>query len=203
MGLPEQASVSIHNLRNNASCFQKEPGIGNLILVRNRSEIDRQQDRVHEDPSNHQIDHGAERDSVRDDRVQEANRFVNEIDNKQELRTVIRLKDEELENTFNQILQDLEHNTILKMEPRKKLPKLKLISDIDESANRIRNEYLHGDENILKITGKVYAIRKAIGIKSGTVHKETDSCSKNKPSNGNRRERRLKAEMKKLRQQIA
>ena len=32
----EQASVSMHNLRNNASCFQKELGIRNLILVRNR-----------------------------------------------------------------------------------------------------------------------------------------------------------------------
>ena len=32
----KQASVSMHNLRNNASCFQKELGIRNLILVRNR-----------------------------------------------------------------------------------------------------------------------------------------------------------------------
>ena len=35
----EQASASMHNLRNNASRFQKEPEIGNLILVRNRNEI--------------------------------------------------------------------------------------------------------------------------------------------------------------------
>ena len=44
--LPEQASVSIQNLRNNASRFQKQPQIRNLILVRNTDEADRQEDRV-------------------------------------------------------------------------------------------------------------------------------------------------------------
>ena len=33
----EQASVSMHNFTNNASYFQKELGIRNLILVRNRN----------------------------------------------------------------------------------------------------------------------------------------------------------------------
>ena len=36
----EQESVSMHNLGNNASRFQKEPEIRNLIVVRNRNEID-------------------------------------------------------------------------------------------------------------------------------------------------------------------
>ena len=58
------------NLRNNASHFQKEPEIKNLILVRNRNKIDRQKDRVYEDPSNHQItfEHQDERDSTQNDR---------------------------------------------------------------------------------------------------------------------------------------
>ena len=34
----EKASTSMHNLRNNASKFQKEPKRRNLILVRNRNE---------------------------------------------------------------------------------------------------------------------------------------------------------------------
>ena len=73
--LPEQASVSMHNLRNNASHFQKEPEIRNLILVRNRNKIDRQKDRVYEDPSNHQIsfEHEVERDSTQSDSVHEVN----------------------------------------------------------------------------------------------------------------------------------
>ena len=37
---PNQSSVSIHNLINNASRFQKEPRIRNLILVRNRNKLD-------------------------------------------------------------------------------------------------------------------------------------------------------------------
>ena len=39
---PEQASFGMRNLKSNASPFQKEPEIRNLILVRNRNEIDRQ-----------------------------------------------------------------------------------------------------------------------------------------------------------------
>ena len=111
---PEKASVSMHNLRDNASRFQKEPEIRNLILARNRNEIYRQMDRVYEDPSNHQIafEHEHERDSIHNDRLQEANGLINENDNEQELRTVIRVEDEELENRFNQILQDLKYCTI-------------------------------------------------------------------------------------------
>ena len=55
---------------------------------------------MHEIPSNHQIffEYQAERGSIKNNRVQEANGLINEIDNKQELRIVIRVEDEELEN---------------------------------------------------------------------------------------------------------
>ena len=55
---------------------------------------------MHEIPSNHQIffEYEAERGSIKNNRVQEANGLINEIDNKQELRIVIRVEDEELEN---------------------------------------------------------------------------------------------------------
>ena len=53
--------------------------------------------------------HKDEIDSIQNDRVQEANGLINENDNEQELRTVIRVEDKELENIFNQILQDMEH----------------------------------------------------------------------------------------------
>ena len=96
----------MHNLRTNASRFQKEPKIRNLILVRNRNEIDQQKEWVYEDPSNHQIifEHEDERDSIQNDRVQKANGLINENNNEQELRIVIKVKDKELENIFNQIL---------------------------------------------------------------------------------------------------
>ena len=90
-------------------------------------------------------------------------------DNEQDLRTVIRSEEKELENIFNKILQQLEHCTMLEMHPREKLPKLKLTTDIEENANRILDEYLHGDENISEITNKVYAVGKTISVKSGIV----------------------------------
>ena len=46
------------------------------------------------------------------------------------------------------------------MHPRDELSKLKLISDIGESANRLLGECLHGDENISGISEKVYAMGK-------------------------------------------
>ena len=108
---PELNSVSMHNLRKPVSCFRKKPEIKNLILVRNRNEIDQQKDRVYEDPSNHQIilEHEDERDSTQNDRVHEANGLINKNVNEQDLRKVIRAEDKELQNIFNQILQDLEH----------------------------------------------------------------------------------------------
>ena len=46
-------------------------------------------------------------------------------------------------------------------------------------------------------------MRKVNAIKSGIVQRQASYHRKNKPSNGNRRGRKLKAEMKILRQQIA
>ena len=142
-----------------------------MILVRGTNEIDRQEDRLYEDPSNHQITFGYEgvRDSTQNDRVLEANGLISKNDNEQDIRTVIRAEDKELENIFNQILQNLEHCTMLEMHPRDKLPKLKLTPDFEENANRILDEYLHGDENISEITNKVYAVGKTISVKSGIV----------------------------------
>ena len=104
---------------------------------------------VHEDPSNHQIEHEADRD---EDRIREANGLINEIDNKQELRTVSRVEDEELGNICKQILQDLEHCTTLEIHPREKLPKPNLTSDIEERAKRVLKDYCHEDKNIREIT---------------------------------------------------
>ena len=67
------------------------PEIRHLILVRNRNQIDQRKDRVRVDPSNHKItfEHEDERDSTQNDRVREANGWVNKNDNEQDLRKVI------------------------------------------------------------------------------------------------------------------
>lgn len=71
--------------------------------MRNSKQIDGE-GQVHEDPSNHQIKHEAETDSVQNNMAQAVNSLIKEIDNERELRTVIRIKDKELEIIFNQIL---------------------------------------------------------------------------------------------------
>ena len=189
---PEQASVSMHNLRNNASHFQKELETRNSILVRNRNKIDQKEGRVYEDPSNHQItsQYEGERDSTHNDRVHKANGLINENNNEQGLSTVIRAEVKELEKIFDYILQELEHCTVLEMHPRETLPKLNVIPDIEDSTNRIPDEYLHGDESIPEIKDKDYAIGKTIAIKSGIVQRQANYRRRNKLSNENRRVRK-------------
>ena len=74
---------------------------------------------------------------------------------------------------------------MLEIYPGEKLPKLKLVPDIEESANRIVDTYLQGDENITEIADKVYAVEMIIAIKSGRVQRQANYCRKNKSSNEN------------------
>ena len=73
---------------------------------------------------------------------------------------------------------------MLGLHSREKSPKLKLTRDIEESAIRILDEYLHGHDNIPEITYKVYAMEKSIAIKSRILQKQVNYRRKNKPSNG-------------------
>ena len=70
------------------------------------------------------------------------------------------------------------------MHPKEKLPKLKLASDIEETAHKILGKCIHGDENILEFTDNIYAMGKPIAIKSGIVLKETNSHRKINPEMG-------------------
>ena len=58
-------------------------------------------------------------------------------------------------------------------------------------------------DTIPEIPDKVYAVGRAIERKMSIAQKEKKGKVKRKPTNGNRRERKLKAEMKELRQRIA
>ena len=92
---------------------------------------------------------------------------------------------------------------MFEIEPREKLSKLKMPIELQESADRILDQYLHGVDTIPEITDKGYAMGRAIERKMGIAQKEKKDKVKRKPTNGNRRERKLKAEMKELRQRIA
>ena len=70
---------------------------------------------------------------------------------------------------------------MLEIYPGEKLPKLKLVPDIEESANRIVDTYLQGDENIPEIADKVYALEMIIAIKSGIVQRQANYRRKISP----------------------
>ena len=73
----------MHDLRNNASPFQKKSEVRNLILVRYRNERDQKKDKVYQDPSNHQIAFEHKYWRIQNDRVLKANGLINENDNGQ------------------------------------------------------------------------------------------------------------------------
>ena len=76
-------------------------------------------------------------------------------------------------------------------------------TELQESADRILDQHMHEVDTIPEITDKVYTMGRAIERKKGIAQKEKKDKVKWKPTNGNRRERKLKAQMKELRQRIA
>ena len=89
------------------------------------------------------------------------------------------------------------------LEPRKRLHKLVLPKDIQESANRIMSYYIRGEDGNPIITDQVYAMGKAIEKKMRIDTNEKKKHISKRLQNGNRRERKLKAEIKQLRQLLA
>ena len=96
----------------------------------------------------------------------------------------------------------MDHCSLLHLEPREKLPKVKLAKATEGSANRVLERYLIDVNNIPKIIDKVYAMGKAIAFKLGMKQTERNGTAKKDANGGNRRERKLK-EIKELRQWIA
>ena len=181
----ECGRTSMQKLRDNAARFKKEPEIKNLILVRKRQEIDRQENEL-ENETDLVV---ASESTNNEEREQKAGENINE-------------EDKELEQLFIQQLKSLKHSTMFEIEPREKLSKLKMPTELQESADRILDQHMHEVDTIPEITDKVYMGR-AIERKKGIVQKEKKDNVKRKLTNGNRRERKLKAQIKELRQRIA
>ena len=113
-------------------------------------------------------------------------------------------EDQDLKEMFIIQLENLTHSSFLQIEPREKPPKAKFDNQLKESANRVLDIYLKEVDNIPEICDKVYAMGRAIGFKLGKLV-ESDSGERKKKSvnRGNRRERKLKKEIKELRQIVA
>ena len=114
---------------------------------------------------------------------------------------IMKDEDKDLETKFINQLQNLQRSSLEVLPPRNRLEKLKMTKSIEESEERILEKYLKEVDEIPEITDVVYAMGEAIAEKIGIMKKVRQQ--KKKPGNGNRRERKLKAEMKQLRQKIA
>ena len=75
-------------------------------------------------------------------------------------------------------------------------------SEIQERSNKVLRMYLPRADTVPEITDIVYAMGKAVGYAMRVRSKESNGNGVRKAEGGNRRERKLKAEMKKLRQDI-
>ena len=168
----------------------------NLMLVRKRIKINCQYENESQVETEQQqnprngIPHEALKESV-------------EKDEYKELPVQIKAEDEELERLFTHKLQHMVCSNRSELEPREKLHKLVLPKEIQESANRIMSCYIRGEDTIPSITDKIYAMGKAIEKKMGIDLKEKKKHTSKRLQNGNRREGKLKAEIKQLRQLIA
>ena len=129
--LSECGTTSMQKLRDNAAHFKKEPEIKNLILVRKRQEIDRQEN----EPENETDLVVVPEPKNNEEREQKVGENINE-------------EDKELEQLFIQQLEGLKHSMMFGIEPREKLSKLKMPTELQESADRTLDQYSHGVDTI-------------------------------------------------------
>ena len=94
----------------------------------------------------------------------------------------------------------MDHCFLLQLEPHEKLPKVKLSKAIEGSVNRVLSQYLIEANTITDITDNVYAMGKAIAFKLGMKQAERNGTAMKDANRGNRQERKLKKEIKELRQ---
>ena len=72
----------------------------------------------------------------------------------------------------------MDHSSLLLLEPREKLPKVKLNKEIGGNVNRVLHRYLIDLNTIPEITDKVYAMGKAIEVKIGIKQPERNETTK-------------------------
>ena len=187
---PEYAAASMQKLRDNASRFRKEQTITNLILVRQESNLENDSWETQAGEQQRAISGHGQHDETYvecDEAVEDSDDFV----------------DKELMSIFNDQLQSLTSSTLTAINPREKLKKLKVPVELQKKADGVLRLSLRGVDTIPEITDKVYAMGRALEIKMGLPQTAKSTIGRQKPGTGNRRVRKLKQEMKRLRQVIA
>ena len=197
---PEYQSASWQKLRDNAARFKKDPEIKDLILVRQREMIQMAENVIE---NNLVEERNIDEPSVRNDEEEQESAGIDEAIGNIQIGVERTEKDKQLVQYFIAELEKLNHSTLLHMEPREKLPKVTMDPEILERSNNFLRMYLPSADTIPEITDIVYAMRKVVGYAMGVRSKESNGNGARKAEGGNRRERKLKVEMKKLRQGIA
>ena len=196
---PEYQQASWQKLRDNPAVFKKAPELMNLILARKREEQPLNQEQQQEE-GEEQIDF--ERVIVNQVNIAEEKQVENngtDADRIEFPREELTEEDQDLKEMFITQLENLTHSSLLQIEPREKLPKAKFDNQLKLSANRVLDIYLKEVDTIPEICDKVYAMRRAIGFKLGKlVESDKDERKKKSANGGNRREQKLKNEIKEL-----
>ena len=115
---PEHATASIQKLRDNAARFRKEQTITDLTLVRQRNEVEND-------------NWGNQRDDQQEIIANEVNQNGSQVEH-DVIMEGSELIDEELEQLTN-----VNHSTMTEMEPREKLRKTKVPTELQEKADSI------------------------------------------------------------------
>ena len=186
----------MQKLKDNTSSFKIDYEIMNLMLVRKRAEIN------HQYENEIQAETEQQENPINGTQLEALKESVEKYED-QELSVQIKPEDEEFERLFIHELQHMDRISMSEVERREKLHKLVLPKEIQENANKIMSCYIPGEDTIPSINDKVYATGKAIEKKMGIDPNEKKKHARRRLKNSNRRERKLKAEIKELRQLIA
>ena len=146
MKYPEHESASWQKLRDNAARFKKDPEIKNLILARRKEEVHVAEVAIQ---NNLEEEGNIVEPVVNNDEEEQVAVDVEVVDNvrinnNEELSE----KDKEFERYFQSELENLNHSTLLHMEPREKLLKVTVTDEIQERANKILRLYLPSADTI-------------------------------------------------------
>ena len=198
MKYPEYQEASWQKLRDNAARFEKEPEKRNLILVRRRQEVEMDIAGLREiEPEVvNEVD-----PELQDNEIEPETDEAEVLHNMQ-AEEELSEADKELERFFQTELENLNRCTMLQLELREKLPKVLLSDVIQTRANKILEKYLRSADTISEIIDTVYTMGKSVGGVMEVKPKVGNDNRCRKAAGGNRREGKLKADMKELRQNM-
>ena len=165
--------------------------------MRNREEEQCQTEERTQVEEEEQIDLETVRPNLVDSEEEEAENNIGENERIELPTEGLKEEDRDLEVMFIDQLENIKNSTLLQIEPREKLPKVKIDNQLKESANWVLGRFLKEVDAIPEICDKVYAKGRATGFKLGTlVERDQADKKKGRAKGGNRRERKLKREIK-------